>query len=165
MVGPASSVPHALHPDRIQLGQPGRTLVRVPHRRHDPPRRPQVCTSPRSRHPGLGRRLERQPETLHLDQDRATDPRIPRTTLSTNLRRGTLAVDPVTGVRLVAGVEASRTAAEPPEWGDRLDGFRMYEASELPDGFATGFLFMIPRLHLTFSLFSLAPPSAVGYHP
>ncbi len=55
-----------------------------------------------------------------------------------------LAVDPVTGVRLVAGVEASRTAAEPPEWGDRLDGFRMYEASELPDGFATGWRFTAP---------------------
>jgi len=41
-------------------------------------------------HPGLGHRLERQPDTLHLDQDRRTDPRITRTILSTNLRRGTL---------------------------------------------------------------------------
>lgn len=34
--------------------------------------------------------LEREPETLHLDQDRRPDPRIPRTTSTTNQRRSTL---------------------------------------------------------------------------
>lgn len=51
-----------------------------------------------------------------------------------------LATDPATGVRLVSGIEASRTPVEPPEWGSQLDGFRMCEPSELPDGFATGWL-------------------------
>lgn len=59
-----------------------------------------------------------------------------------------LAATPGTGVRLVHGVEASRAPVEPPEWGDQLDGFRMCQPSELPDGFATGWRFTAPLVDM-----------------
>jgi D-amino-acid oxidase len=59
-----------------------------------------------------------------------------------------LAEQPNTGVRLVAGVEASRTPADPPDWGDRLDGFRMCDAGELPQGFAIGWRFIAPLIDM-----------------
>jgi D-amino-acid oxidase len=62
------------------------------------------------------------------------------------LRR--LAATPGTGVRLVPGVEASRAPVEPPEWGDQLDGFRMCQPSELPDGFAAGWRFTAPLIDM-----------------
>ena len=46
LAGRPPPVPHALHPDRLLLDQPGRTLVRLPHRPDDPPRRPQKRPSP-----------------------------------------------------------------------------------------------------------------------
>ncbi|MEO3745075.1 FAD-dependent oxidoreductase [Plantactinospora sp. B5E13] len=55
-----------------------------------------------------------------------------------------LATDARTGVRLVPGVEASRKPVDPPEWGNQLDGFRMCEASELPDGFGIGWRYAAP---------------------
>jgi hypothetical protein len=42
MAGPPPPLLRPLHPDRILLDQPGGTLVRLPHRPEDPPRRPQV---------------------------------------------------------------------------------------------------------------------------
>jgi D-amino-acid oxidase len=62
------------------------------------------------------------------------------------LRR--LAAEPDTGVRLLAGVEASRVPAEPPEWGSQLDGFRMCDATELPDGFTTGWRYTAPAIDM-----------------
>ncbi|GAA3766853.1 FAD-dependent oxidoreductase [Plantactinospora mayteni] len=59
-----------------------------------------------------------------------------------------LAADPQTGVRLVPGLEASREPADPPEWGNQLDGFRMCEASELPYGFATGWRYTAPLVDM-----------------
>lgn len=59
-----------------------------------------------------------------------------------------LAIDPATGVRLVSGIEASRKPVEPPEWGNQLDGFRMCEPSELPDGFATGWRYTSPLVDM-----------------
>ncbi|WDZ87243.1 FAD-dependent oxidoreductase [Micromonospora cathayae] len=59
-----------------------------------------------------------------------------------------LATDPATGVRLVSGVEASRTPVEPPGWGSQLDGFRMCEPGELPDGFATGWRYTAPLVDM-----------------
>ncbi|MFV2110266.1 FAD-dependent oxidoreductase [Micromonospora sp. LOL_015] len=59
-----------------------------------------------------------------------------------------LATDPTTGVRLVSGIEASRKPAEPPEWGNQLDGFRMCKPSELPDGFATGWRYTAPLVDM-----------------
>jgi D-amino-acid oxidase len=59
-----------------------------------------------------------------------------------------LATDPETGVHLVAGIEASRTPVEAPEWGNRLDGFRMCSSSELPHGFVTGWRFIAPMVNM-----------------
>lgn len=61
---------------------------------------------------------------------------------------GRLAAEPDTGVQLVAGIEASRTPVAPPEWGDQLDGFRMCEPSELPDGFVAGWRFIAPLVDM-----------------
>ena len=84
LAGQAPSLPHPLHPNLFQLDQPGRTLVRrtdpTTHRTRRPPQR--AC--PRTRHPRLGRRLERQPHTLRLDQDRRTDPPVHPTINETN---------------------------------------------------------------------------------
>jgi D-amino-acid oxidase len=65
-----------------------------------------------------------------------------------------LAADPTTGVRLVAGVEASRLPAEPPEWANQLTGFRLCEASELPAGFASGWRYSAPLVDM---------PTYLGY--
>ncbi|MFC4947215.1 hypothetical protein [Pseudonocardia sp. GCM10023141] len=81
LAGGAPPLPPALHPDRILLDQPGRALVRVPHRPEDPPRHPQERPGPRGRHPVLDRGLERPPAPVHRDQDRRGDPRITRTIL------------------------------------------------------------------------------------
>jgi len=59
LAGPPPSLPRPLHPDRFLLDQPGRTLVRLPHRPEDPPRCAQVRPVPRGRHPRLGGHLER----------------------------------------------------------------------------------------------------------
>jgi hypothetical protein len=59
-------------------------------RQETPARRPPLNSGPRERHSRLDRRLERQPETLHLDQDRRRDPPESCTISSTNSRRRTL---------------------------------------------------------------------------
>jgi D-amino-acid oxidase len=59
-----------------------------------------------------------------------------------------LATDPETGVHLVSGIEASRTPVEPPDWGNRLDGFRMCDAGELPEGFFAGWRFTAPMVDM-----------------
>ena len=71
---PPSPLPRPLHPDRVKLDQPGGTLVRLPDRQEDPPRRPQVGPGPGSRHPRLDRAVEREPPPLRLDEDRRRDP-------------------------------------------------------------------------------------------
>ena len=77
MAGRPPPVPHALHPDLFQLAQPGRTVVRLRHRRPAPPQRP-------PQRPSTGEADIRawvkawndEPEAVHLDQDRRPDPRI-----------------------------------------------------------------------------------------
>lgn len=59
-----------------------------------------------------------------------------------------LAGDPTTGVRLTPGVEASRSPVDPPEWGSQLDGFRVCEPYELPEGFAAGWRFTAPLIDM-----------------
>jgi D-amino-acid oxidase len=49
-----------------------------------------------------------------------------------------------TGIALRAGIEASPVPVGPPEWHDRLDGFRMLEPDELPDGLAAGWRYVAP---------------------
>lgn len=62
------------------------------------------------------------------------------------LRR--LVTKPETGVRLTAGIEASRTPVVPHEWVDQLDGFRTCSANELPHGFVTGCRYIAPLVDM-----------------
>jgi D-amino-acid oxidase len=59
-----------------------------------------------------------------------------------------LAQNAETGVRLLAGVEASRTPVPPPDWGDQLDGFRLCQPGELRDGFGIGWRFIAPLVDM-----------------
>ncbi|MFE5729436.1 FAD-dependent oxidoreductase [Streptomyces sp. NPDC056528] len=65
-----------------------------------------------------------------------------------------LAEDPSTGVRLTSGIEASRTAEEPPDWATTLPGFRPCEPTELPAGFSAGYRFTVPLIDM---------PTYLGY--
>src|SRR5215831_2810669 len=65
-----------------------------------------------------------------------------------------LATNPNTGVRLVHGIEVSRAIAAPPDWAEQLDGFKICEPRELPDGFATGWRFTAPIIDM---------PTYLGY--
>ena len=78
LAGPPPALPRPLHPDRLVLDEPGRTLVRPADRQADPPRRPHLRPGPGERHQGLDRHLERQPPAVHLDQDRRRDLELPR---------------------------------------------------------------------------------------
>jgi hypothetical protein len=53
--------------------------------------RPALPMMPGTRHPQPGQSMEREPQTLHLDQDRRTDPGVNRTTSEGDFRRRTLA--------------------------------------------------------------------------
>jgi D-amino-acid oxidase len=58
---------------------------------------------------------------------------------------GKLAADgPETGIRLVHGHEAARTAVPAPDWARSLPGFRPSTAGELPAGFVTGWWYEAP---------------------
>ncbi|MGW2846666.1 FAD-dependent oxidoreductase [Streptomyces sp. NPDC001108] len=59
-----------------------------------------------------------------------------------------LAADPSTGVRLTSGIEASRTAEEPPDWATTLPGFRSCAPEDLPAGFSAGYRFTVPLIHM-----------------
>jgi D-amino-acid oxidase len=54
-----------------------------------------------------------------------------------------LAEMPGTGVRLAAGVEASRTVSAPPDFLVMLDDVRLCGEAELPDGFVTGWRYTV----------------------
>ena len=69
-LGGSPAFPHAPHPDLFLLAQPGRAVVRAADRQEAAPRRPPLNPGPGERHSRLDRRLERKPQTLHLDQDR-----------------------------------------------------------------------------------------------
>lgn len=59
-----------------------------------------------------------------------------------------LAEDQATAVRLTSGIEASRTAGSPPDWGTTLPGFRPCEPTELPTGFTAGYRFTVPLIDM-----------------
>src|SRR6476659_2634221 len=59
-------------------------------RQETAPRSTPVNPGPGERHSRLDHQLERQPETLHLDQDRRRHPRTPRLIYSTDPWRRTL---------------------------------------------------------------------------
>lgn len=59
-----------------------------------------------------------------------------------------LARIPGTGVRLVSGIEASRTITEPPEFVTMLDDVRVCAQDELPAGFAIGWRYTVPLIDM-----------------
>jgi len=65
---------------------------------------------------------------------------------------GQLAADPQTGVRLLSGIEAARTSVDPPDWATDLDGFRVCDAGELPEGFAAGWRYTAPSIDMPIHL-------------
>ena len=59
-----------------------------------------------------------------------------------------LAGMPGTGVRLMPGIEASRTASAPPDFLEMLNDVRICEHSELPDGFVIGWRYTVPLIDM-----------------
>jgi D-amino-acid oxidase len=59
-----------------------------------------------------------------------------------------LAGEQGSGVRLVSGIEASRTVQEPPGWASLLPGFRPCTPAELPPGFVTGWRYTAPLVDM-----------------
>ncbi|KOG29535.1 amino acid oxidase [Streptomyces viridochromogenes] len=55
---------------------------------------------------------------------------------------------PVTGVRMVSGVEAARNSVSAPEWSTLLPDFRECSPGELPAGFVGGFRFTVPLIDM-----------------
>lgn len=53
-----------------------------------------------------------------------------------------------TGVRDGHGLEAARTAVDPPAWMSALPGFRAATAGELPDGFVVGWWYSAPLVDM-----------------
>jgi D-amino-acid oxidase len=66
----------------------------------------------------------------------------------TRRRFEALAAEPGIGVYLVAGVEASRTATEPPGWAIEVEGFQLCRPDELPTGFVSGWRYAVPVLDM-----------------
>jgi transposase len=87
---PPPPLPAALHPHRVLVDQPGRTLVRAPHRAAHPSRSTQECRRPGARRPRVDHQLEPESQALHLDQDRRRHPPIPIQIYREDLRRRTL---------------------------------------------------------------------------
>jgi transposase len=89
-------------PHRVLVDQPGRTMVRVPHRPTPAPRSPQKRSEAGKRRPRMDQDLERGPQAVRVEKDRGRDPPLPRQIYHTNFRRGTLAI---------AGLVSDRAAA------------------------------------------------------
>jgi transposase len=70
LVRQTPALAHPFHPDLGLLDQPGRALLRAAHRKANPPRRPSIDPSPRSRHPCLHRRPQCQTQAFPMDQVR-----------------------------------------------------------------------------------------------
>ena len=59
-----------------------------------------------------------------------------------------LATVPGTGVRIGAGIEASRTEVSVPSWASVLDDVRIVERDELPPGFVAGWFHRTPLIDM-----------------
>ncbi|KUL23262.1 FAD-dependent oxidoreductase [Streptomyces regalis] len=59
-----------------------------------------------------------------------------------------LADDSATGVRMVTGIEAARTAVSAPDWSGLVPDFRTCMSEELPAGFASGYRFTVPLIDM-----------------
>ena len=102
-----------LHADRLVVDQPGGTLVRSAHRPTPAPRRSQKRCRTGKRRPRLDHRMERQPKTVPLDQNRRRDPRLSRQIYSTNFRRDTLG----TVIKCLRSAEVRRRKPTPDRTG------------------------------------------------
>jgi D-amino-acid oxidase len=80
---------------------------------------------------------------LAADDDRAL-----RWSYETLAELELLSQDPVTGVRLVNGMEAQRKASPPPDWAKSVRDFRVCGEPELPAGFASGWRYTVPAVHM-----------------
>jgi hypothetical protein len=60
----------SLHAHRQFMGQSGRALLRQPHRKANPPRRPPLHRRTGNRDPSLSRRGQRRPKAFRMDQIR-----------------------------------------------------------------------------------------------
>ena len=59
-----------------------------------------------------------------------------------------LAGDPTSGVRLVRGIEASRTPIRAPAWAAGVADFQPCPAGALPDGFTSGWRYTLPVIDM-----------------
>lgn len=78
----------------------------------------------------------------------AYDPQTDEWSRYTRQRLQLLAAEPDAGVYLVAGVEASRTPADPPAWAVEVEDFQPCAPGELPAGFASGWRYTVPVLDM-----------------
>lgn len=69
---------------------------------------------------------------------------------------GELAGHAATGVRLLDGLEVSRTPTSAPDWMAQLDSFRECRPADLPAGFATGWHYTAPVIDMPVYLGYLA---------
>ncbi|MEV4705798.1 FAD-dependent oxidoreductase [Actinoplanes sp. NPDC049316] len=74
----------------------------------------------------------------------ATHEAVPRWSAETYEVLSELAGAPGTGVRMVSGVEASRTVIPAPAWARQLPGFRECRADELREPFVSGWRYTAP---------------------
>ena len=59
-----------------------------------------------------------------------------------------IALDHLSGVRLVSGLEAAAEPTEPPSWAVGVRDFRRCEAHELPGGYVSGWCYTIPLVDM-----------------
>jgi D-amino-acid oxidase len=67
-----------------------------------------------------------------------------------------LARDPAAGIITRSGRELSRVPATPPAWADLLDELQVYQAQELPSGYAAGWRYRAPVVSMPVYLDYLA---------
>jgi hypothetical protein len=88
--GQAATLPPPLHADFRLVTQPGRTLVRGPHRQATAARHPSLHQGTRRRHRKLHPTPQPRSKTLRLAQNSRPNPRLNRTVLFKNFKLTTL---------------------------------------------------------------------------
>src|SRR5215207_2007013 len=78
----------------------------------------------------------------------AAHPDVPRWSAETYEVLSLLADGTEAGVRMVDGVEASRTPMPPPQWAQRLPGYREAGPADLPPGFVSGWRYTAPLIDM-----------------
>lgn len=77
-----------------------------------------------------------------------TDRRVPRWSGQTRLALETIAKDPLSGVRLIRGTEASTHHVEPPLWVRGVSDFAYCQPGELPAGYVCGWRYTTPLVDM-----------------